>query len=67
MNTITRDRQDPLGRPTSPDGAGSARGARGSQSQTPPTRPATRKLYGCARPGCLEIAKPDAHHCPLHD
>jgi hypothetical protein len=37
------------------------------QSHTRPARPATRRLYGCARDGCLEIAKPGAHHCPLHD
>jgi hypothetical protein len=34
--------------------------------RTRPTPRAARKLRGCAREGCLEVAKLGSDHCPLH-
>jgi hypothetical protein len=65
MDTIT-PHQAPHRKPAYADAAGSPPQTLSGRSHTLQTQPA-RRLYGCARDGCLEIAKPGAHHCPLHD
>jgi hypothetical protein len=37
---------------------------RGDSGPTPST---TRELRGCARAGCLEVARLHADYCPLHE
>jgi hypothetical protein len=66
MDTITRD-QAPHREPAYTDAAASLPRPIGGRSHALQTQPANRKLYGCARNGCLEIAKPGTHHCPLHE
>jgi hypothetical protein len=65
MKRITREKGAPERPPPSADGAASPP-ANGRQSQ-PADKPATRTLRGCAREGCLDVAKIGSDRCPLHD
>jgi hypothetical protein len=66
MESPMREREAPERELASSDGAASTPAMLDGCSLTRPTRPATRKLRGCAREGCLEVAKLGSNHCPLH-
>jgi hypothetical protein len=66
METTIRERQARQRERASSNGAASSPIPIDRQTHTRPKRPATRTLYGCAREGCLEIARPGAQYCPLH-
>ena len=65
MRNITHESEAPERPPASPNAAASIPAMLDSRGR--PTRPATRKLQGCAREGCLEVAKLGSNRCPLHD
>jgi hypothetical protein len=65
MKSITREREALDRPPASSDVPASTPATVDSLSR--PTKPATRKLRGCARQGCLEVAMLGSDRCPLHD
>jgi hypothetical protein len=66
MESITRQREAPDRALASSDLAATTPEMLDSRSRSRPTRH-TRKLQGCAREGCLEVAKLESNRCPLHD
>jgi hypothetical protein len=67
MASITREREAPERAPALSDlatPAGATIDGRGSSRRTATAR---RQLRGCARDGCLEVAKLGSDHCPLHE
>ena len=65
MTSITRDKEASERPTASSDGPGSTAATVDSRSRS--TEPTTRKLRGCARDGCLEVATLGSDRCPLHD
>ena len=66
MESTTRERTAAESTPASSNAATSTAATTGSRSLQRP-RPGTPKLQGCAREGCLEVAKVGSDRCPLHD
>jgi hypothetical protein len=66
MESTTKERAAAESTPASSNAAISTAATIGSRGLHRP-RPATPKLQGCAREGCLEVAKLGSDRCPLHD
>jgi hypothetical protein len=66
VESITREREAADRALASSEGAATTPTMLDSRSLSRLTRPA-RKLQGCAREDCLEVAKLGSDHCPLHD
>jgi hypothetical protein len=67
METITREMEAPERAPAFSDRAAPTDATIDGRGISRPTPTARRELQGCARGGCLEVAKLGSHHCPLHE